>query len=247
MKILFFASDRKGSIEALSHVVRLEEGGVTCICDQISNVPDLSAYCEEHLVKLIPMSEVIPEKYDIGISYLFPKLIKKELIESCEKGIINFHPAPLPEYRGVSGACYAICKGIKEWGVTCHFIDSSFDTGRIICVDRFCFQDGITGIEATRVTQKYMFRMFEKVMDMLYHGEEMCSKSQEYVGEYHSKKSIEELKRINGNETSEELRNKVRGMFYPPYRGATIRIGDNEYTLIDDYILGMMENMFSDM
>ena len=38
-------------------------------------------------------------------------------------GCLNFHPAPLPDLRGVGGYNVAILEGMREWGVSCHFVD----------------------------------------------------------------------------------------------------------------------------
>ena len=50
---------------------------------------------------------------------------------------LNFHPAPLPDMRGLGGYNVAILEDFEEWGVSAHFVDEEFDTGDLVRVDRF--------------------------------------------------------------------------------------------------------------
>ncbi len=52
-------------------------------------------------------------------------------------GCLNFHPAPLPDFRGLGGYNVAILEGLPEWGVSSHFVDEHFDTGDLVDVERF--------------------------------------------------------------------------------------------------------------
>jgi formyltetrahydrofolate-dependent phosphoribosylglycinamide formyltransferase len=71
------------------------------------------------------------------------KLIPSELIDSFENRIINIHPALLPSFGGkgmyglnVHRAVYK--SSAKVSGATVHFVDKTFDTGKIIaqkCID----------------------------------------------------------------------------------------------------------------
>ena len=58
-------------------------------------------------------------------------IIKKELIEKFNKGIINFHPGLLPYYRGSSTPEWQILNGDDVYS-SCHFIDEGIDSGKII-------------------------------------------------------------------------------------------------------------------
>ncbi|MDQ7980256.1 formyltransferase family protein [Paraburkholderia sp. SARCC-3016] len=47
----------------------------------------------------------------------------------------NFHPSPLPEGRGPYPPIQAILDDRREWGISCHQIDTDFDTGPLIAVE----------------------------------------------------------------------------------------------------------------
>ena len=60
---------------------------------------------------------------DLVVSFLFWNRIREPLISLGRIGCLNFHPAPLPDFRGVGGYNVAILEGLREWGVSCHFVD----------------------------------------------------------------------------------------------------------------------------
>ena len=78
-----------------------------------------------------------PADVDVVVSFLFWNLIREPLISLGRVGCLNFHPAPLPDFRGVGGYNVAILEGLPEWGVSCHFVDEHFDTGDLVAVERF--------------------------------------------------------------------------------------------------------------
>lgn len=69
-----------------------------------------------------------------NLTYLFLFLSKKieDFIINKAKQAINFHPAPLPEYKGKACCCHGIYNGETEWGGTFHILTSEFDGGAII-------------------------------------------------------------------------------------------------------------------
>ena len=88
-----------------------------------------------------------------------PRIIKKELIEELEIGILNCHPGLLPNYRGCSCVEWALYNG-DEVGNTCHLMTSKVDEGPIIYISKIdinslnnyqsirtkVYQDSITSI-----------------------------------------------------------------------------------------------------
>ena len=50
---------------------------------------------------------------------------------------INFHPAPLPQYRGPYPMVLGILDGRPTWATTCHKVAAEFDTGDIIAAREF--------------------------------------------------------------------------------------------------------------
>lgn len=50
---------------------------------------------------------------------------------------INFHPSPLPEARGPYPQIRAIQEQRREWAVSCHKLEATFDTGDVLAQQRF--------------------------------------------------------------------------------------------------------------
>ena len=71
-------------------------------------------------------------KPDLIVSVLFSHILKEEIIKLPKKGVINIHPAHLPDYKGISPVFWSLVNGEKHSGVSVHFIDKGIDTGGII-------------------------------------------------------------------------------------------------------------------
>jgi len=69
---------------------------------------------------------------DLVVCYGFPWKIPAEVLRIPRLGIMNIHPSLLPKYRGPLPIPWAIRNGDPEFGMTIHWMDEGFDTGRII-------------------------------------------------------------------------------------------------------------------
>lgn len=59
-------------------------------------------------------------------------ILKGELLNKYKFHIVNFHPAILPQFRGVKAIDQALAENVNVLGNTAHFIDENVDTGPII-------------------------------------------------------------------------------------------------------------------
>ena len=174
---------------------------------------------------------------DLVISYLYSRKIKPDLINLPSKGCINFHPAPLPELRGLGGYNVAILEGMPAYGVSAHFVDETFDTGDIIQVKRFQIDPlRETAFSLEQKSQVIMFELFKEVIDTLQSGKEL-NRIRQGSGRYINRKEFESLRQVNSGDTPEIINRKIRAFWYPPYGGACITIDGKEYTLINDDLL----------
>jgi methionyl-tRNA formyltransferase len=109
-------------------------------------------YANEHLLIVILDKEDANRffngfSYDIGISFMYTHKVPAEQVNS--KPWFNFHPAPLPEYKGRDLCYHAIMNGEKEFGATIHYMDEGFDTGDIVEVLRFYMKPSDTAEEVS--------------------------------------------------------------------------------------------------
>lgn len=177
------------------------------------------------------------DNIDLVVSFLFGKRIKKPLIDLPKIGCINFHPAPLPDFRGLGGYNFAIYERLSSWGVSAHFVDETFDTGEIIKTKWFSIDSDIeTAYSLEQKSLKVMFDLFKEVVDLAFSKGSLPSCPQG-KGRYISKQDFENLRKISPSDDTETIERKIRAFWFPPYNGAAIEIKGKEFTVINETIL----------
>ena len=109
--------------------------------------------------------------FDLGVSYAYPRKITVPLLTTPTKGFVNYHPGPLPYYKGPNQYQNAIKNKEIHWGTTVHYMDEEYDTGAIIKIKNFDFHEPITSIEESNaVTHWFMFNLFKETIKNIYDG-----------------------------------------------------------------------------
>lgn len=62
----------------------------------------------------------------------YMRIIGETLLEAYPGRILNIHPSLLPAFKGADAVGQAMAYGVKVFGVTVHYVDSSLDGGKII-------------------------------------------------------------------------------------------------------------------
>ncbi len=190
-----------------------------------------------------PVPKSALENVDFVISFLFWKRIRAPLIRLPKFGCVNFHPAPLPDFRGVGGYNVAICEGFPQWGASVHFVDEALDTGDIIRVERFPIdQEAETALSLDRKTQNVLLGMFRDFVDHAVRGEKF-PRMKQGPGRYVKKEEFEALRKIGAHEDAASIGRKIRAFWYPPYPGATIEVDGKAYTLVDEKMMKKIGEM----
>jgi methionyl-tRNA formyltransferase len=180
---------------------------------------------------------------DLIVSYLYWQKIKEPLISGPQFGCINFHPAPLPEWKGVAGYNIAILYKLKEWGVSAHYVNENIDGGKIIRVFRFNFDYRYeTAYSLEQKTQAIQKDLYRSVITDIIHGNLFeADMIDNRGGRYISKKEMFSMMRINPHD---DIALKCRAFWFPPYSGATIELQGKLYTLVDDFILSQLGELY---
>ena len=245
MKMIFMGR-KKYAAEMLKWTV---EQGIdvirVCTDSQFSDSPTLMM-ANRLGIPVVSMEEA--EEYannyhsdiDLVVSYLFPRKIRRPLIEGIKYGCINFHPAILPDWRGTAGYNIAILKKLNEWGATAHYVDENIDTGSIIRVYKFNFDyrtETAKTLEAkTQSIQKDLYKSV--ILDVMDKGILESTPQKKEDGIYISKKEMIDMMKVNLNRIDEEdLDLKIRAFWFPPYEGAGFEINGKYYTLVNNEIL----------
>lgn len=220
----------------------------TSLCN-CANHYKLNVLSETELYQIIsnekkPELNISFDNIDLVISYLFPKRIKKPLIDLPTIGCINFHPAPLPELRGLGGYNFAIYNKMNYFGVSAHFVNEEFDSGDIIEVVKFDIDhENETAFSLEQKSQELMLKLFKKTIDTALSNIPL-PRSKQGNGKYISKKDFETLRMVQEEDTTEEINRKIRAFWYPPHQGAAIIIQGQEYTLVNDQILNEIGKLY---
>lgn len=62
----------------------------------------------------------------------YMRLVGEELMQAYEGRMINLHPSLLPAFAGKDAIGQAMAYGVKVYGATIHYVDSTLDGGKII-------------------------------------------------------------------------------------------------------------------
>ena len=62
----------------------------------------------------------------------FMRIVKKSLLNTFPRKVINIHPSLLPAFPGLEAGRQAFEAGVRKTGCTVHYVDAGIDTGEII-------------------------------------------------------------------------------------------------------------------
>jgi methionyl-tRNA formyltransferase len=250
VRVVFLGKSKRSAVQALDLLV---ERGVEVIAvvapepDRWTREPQrLDLAAQRHRLPLLGDEALYadpPEDVDLVVSFLFWRLIREPLISLGRIGCLNFHPAPLPDFRGLGGYNVAVLEGLSEWGVSCHFVDESFDTGDIVEVERFPIDpDAHTAFSLDLDSGERLVDLFGRVIDRALAGEELPREPQG-PGRYISREDFEALRVVR---PGDDLERKLRAFWYPPHPGAILEVEGRRLTLVDDRLLGEMAEVYRD-
>ena len=103
--------------------------------------------------------------FELGVSYCYPKKILNELLIIPKLGFINYHPGPLPQYKGPNEYDEAIKNKEMHWGVTVHDMSEEYDSGKIREILEFDLHEPPTSVEELGAISHYFrFNLFKKTI-----------------------------------------------------------------------------------
>jgi methionyl-tRNA formyltransferase len=251
MKAVFMGKNKRSAAGALRHLAETGWDVAAVLAQEPGELthPDqrLDAVAGEHGLHLMSEDELYSAAGDLGdvdllVSFLFWNRIREPLI-SLPRLALNFHPAPLPDMRGVGGYNVAILEGFEEWGASAHVIEETFDTGDLVRVDRFPIDPAAeTAYSLDLRTQERLLEGFRDVTDRLRRGEEL-ERAPQGEGRYVSREDFEELRTVR---PGDDLERKLRAFWYPPHPGAAIELEGRTLTLVDERLLAEAARAYRD-
>ena len=157
--------------------------------------------------------EVLNWQGEVLISFIGSWIIPDKVLQNASYAAINFHPGS-PEYPGTGCTNFAIYNGEKEYGVTCHYMKATVDTGNIIAVKRFPLTEADTVYGVTQQCYQLIENLFYEIMDCILQGNPLPSSTEQWKRKPYTRKELNELCYISPEMTKEEVERRVKATTY---------------------------------
>lgn len=211
---------------------------VGVLCDshlEVSPTRDMAVKLNLKVLNFSTITDMIQSsklEFDLGISMLYWRKIKGVMLDHPPLGIINFHPAPLPDMKGFGGYNIAILDRLEEFGVTAHYMDVDIDTGPIIQVLNFSIEpEAETAKSLETKAVEHLGKQFRSVMpSLLLSPDYKLQTLPNEGGKYTTREELNELKKVL---PTDDVHLKIRAFWFPPYEGAMIRVNGGWFTLVN--------------
>lgn len=235
MRILFFTKSKKYTNLALVYMAQnYTVSGVVCTNRAVLRGTDMEAICQEYSIPIYDNKTIYEgikngdiENIDLVISNTYGKLIKEEVINLAHGNCINFHGAPLPQYRGVFAYNHCILNRETEWGVTAHFISKQFDTGDIIHTEMFSIDPETITVESLEErSQQACYILLKELLQKIESGSKLPHIVQEN-GNYYSREDFEKAKIVTLNMTKDEINKKYKHFGIPLMKVPILSLMEN--------------------
>lgn len=150
----------------------------------------------------------------VGLS----QLVKSDILEAASKGVIGFHPTPLPKFRGRAAMVWQVLLGVHESKCTMFLLDEGMDSGDILIQEPYIIDDTDYAKDIERKMCDAIGRMTEKLLPQLLEGTIQPVKQKEEEATYLLKRTPEDG-RIDWGQPSEKIQRLIRAVSRP-YPGA---------------------------
>lgn len=118
----------------------------------------------------------------------FPFLLPESILSYGYDKFINFHPGPLPQYRGVMPIFEVLKNQETETAICAHFMNSKFDEGNIIFNDPIAIQEGDTYGKLTVRLSNRMAQVTLNMANMLQFASSIPNQPQDETLSYYYEK-----------------------------------------------------------
>jgi methionyl-tRNA formyltransferase len=168
----------------------------------------------------------IEETYEIDILISFSSqwIIPKYILDKSKICAINFHPGS-PEYPGIGCTNFAIYNNAEEFGVTCHHMDPTVDTGKIIATKYFPLFKEDSVLSLTHRSYGYLFSLFIEVMNSLLYKEKLLVSNEIWKRKPYTRQELNELCETQLNMSTIEIERRLKATKYPGMPGAYLKLG----------------------
>ncbi len=134
-------------------------------------------------------------------------------------GAINLHASLLPKYRGAAPINWAIINGENQTGVSTFFINNKIDTGDIIDQSLIEISKNENAGDIHNKLKELGGNVLIKSLEKIFSNKKVATKKQLVIKSLNKAPKLDKSNsKINWDESSENIYNKIRGL--SPYPGA---------------------------
>ncbi|MAR76713.1 MAG: hypothetical protein CML28_02880 [Rhizobiales bacterium] len=106
-------------------------------------------------------------------------ILKNNIIDIPHYGIINYHCAKLPQYRGAANIFWALYNSEKEINGTFHYVNEKIDAGDIILeTDPIAIDNNISAFKLWYAIRKEAYVGWKKIIQLMKNEKKIPSKKQ---------------------------------------------------------------------
>lgn len=242
-QILYACKDSKNGVNGLNFLlsnkeIKLRGCLITKECKIIREIckkNDIQIYDDENRHEI--ENDFEDASLDLIIAFSYPIKIEDFIIKKSKQAI-NYHPAPLPEYKGRGCPCQALYNGEKEWGGTFHILTSELDGGAIIEKRYFKITPDLQyGILLSDAAWNLGYEMLEELVRNYLEMGTFSYVEQEKRGRYYSQRDLDEARKINETDSSEVIEKKIKAFWFPPFEGAYIERDGVHFSVITNEMM----------
>jgi methionyl-tRNA formyltransferase len=215
LKVLFLSKNRNEYADRAADFIR-------------RHFPDSLIFSGNRNTPLPP--EVLEWNGDLMISFISSWIYPQTLLDNATYAAINFHPGS-PEYPGTGCTNFAIYNGETQYGVTCHHMKATVDSGNIVAVKRFPLNGDDNVFNVTEKCYQLIEDMFYEVMECILQGRGIPQSDEKWARKPYTRKQLNELCEIRPDMTDEEIDKRIRATTFGNEIWAYTMIGNRKFLL----------------
>lgn len=221
-KIVFLGSKDIG-FECLKELQKMTKKYNFLIAGVLTNQrgQKIRNFCQKQKIKIISSLDdyLKMDKVDIAISVQYHEILRKKHIDKSELAL-NFHMAPLPEYRGCNQFSFAILNNDKTFGTTLHRLEEGIDSGDIIFEKRFKIPKNAWVEDLHKLTVEKTLELFKESIPKILQNDFKFlpqAKFKNRKKSFHLRKEIENIKLIDLSKSKKEIERQIRATYMPGF------------------------------
>ena len=168
-KILIFASGNGSNFEAIVKYFLNKDLKIELLCNideagVLKRAKNLNI--KSHLVRFAQTYNFLADKkFDLYVLAGYMRILPRGILNFGT--FINIHPSLLPQFKGADAIKRAFMSGVKETGVSVHYVSEEVDTGEIIAARKCEIEQGMALCELEGKIHQIEHCLYPKVIEGL--------------------------------------------------------------------------------